>query len=58
MTRIRLLRDGWLDGIPVIKSPNFDARPVGVLPELIVIHAISLPEGKFGSNLVERQQLV
>ena len=54
MARLRLIRDGWLDGIPVIESPNFDDRPVGVLPELIVIHAISLPEGRFGTNLVER----
>ena len=54
MARLRLLRDGWLDGIPVIESPNFDARPVGVSPELIVIHAISLPQGIFGTNLVER----
>lgn len=53
MTTLRLPRDGWLDGIPRIKSPNFDARPVGALPELIVIHAISLPQGKFGTNLVE-----
>ena len=54
MTRFRLRLDGWLDGVPVIESPNFDARPVGVSPELIVIHAISLPPGKFGTNLVER----
>ena len=53
MARLRLLLDGWLDGVPVIKSPNFDARPLGVFPELIVIHAISLPPGKFGTNLVE-----
>ena len=53
MTTLRLPRDGWLDGIPRIKSPNFDARPVGAFPELIVIHAISLPQGKFGTNLVE-----
>ena len=53
MTRLRLLRDGWFDEISVIESPNFDARPVGVLPELIVIHAISLPQGKFGTNLEE-----
>ncbi len=54
MTRLRLLLDGWLDGVPVIESPNFDARPLGICPELIVIHAISLPPGKFGTNLVER----
>ncbi len=29
-------------------SPNQDERPPGVLPELIVLHGISLPPGEFG----------
>lgn len=31
-------------------SPNFDARPEGEFPSLVVVHAISLPPGKFGSD--------
>lgn len=33
-------------------SPNHDARPFGVEPELIVIHAISLPPGQFGGPFI------
>jgi AmpD protein len=31
-----------------IASPNCDERPVGVTIELLVIHGISLPPGRFG----------
>jgi N-acetyl-anhydromuramoyl-L-alanine amidase len=34
-------------------SPHCDARPLGVAIDLIVIHGISLPPGKFGQNMVE-----
>ncbi len=37
-----------------LESPNCDARPDGVLPELIVIHAISLPPDRFGGPGVEQ----
>ena len=39
---------GWLDGVRRVESPNCDARPRGCVPELIVIHGISLPPGEFG----------
>ena len=35
-------------------SPNQDARPAGVEPELIVVHGISLPPGEFGGDEIER----
>ncbi len=35
-----------------IPSPNFDSRPPGVTIDLVVIHAISLPPGKFGTGRV------
>ncbi len=35
-----------------IPSPNYDDRPSGVEIDLVVIHAISLPPGKFGSGRV------
>jgi len=44
------LIDGWLVPGQRIESPNFDARPTPDLPSLIVIHAISLPPGCFGSG--------
>ena len=36
----------------ILRSPNFDARPTGVTPDLIVIHNISLPPGQFGGGAV------
>lgn len=39
---------GWLPGAVHVPSPNFDARPEGVAPTLLVVHAISLPPGEFG----------
>lgn len=35
-------------------SPNQDDRPGIVEPELIVIHAISLPPGEFGGDYIEQ----
>ncbi len=34
-------------------SPNQDDRPDGVSPELIIVHGISLPPGKFGGPHIE-----
>lgn len=34
-------------------SPNQDERPPGAEPELIVIHGISLPPGRFGGRYVD-----
>ena len=45
---------GLLDGVSYLSSPNRGARPTGVLPELIVIHGISLPAGEFGGGYVSR----
>ena len=32
------------------RSPNQDARPPGMQPELLVLHGISLPPGEFGGD--------
>jgi len=45
---------GMLSGARQVASPNFDARPEGVLPDLIVVHGISLPPGEFGGPWIER----
>ena len=34
-------------------SPNQDDRPPGVVPDLIVVHSISLPPGEFGGPHIE-----
>lgn len=43
----------WLCGARQLESPNQDARPAGVLPELIVLHGISLPPGEFGTGCID-----
>lgn len=43
---------GWLRGVPRQPSPNFNARPPGVCPELLIVHNISLPPGEFGTGQV------
>ena len=47
-------RDGWLSAARRIASPNFDERPEGVAISLLVVHAISLPPGDFGSDDIVR----
>lgn len=46
--------DHWLDEACRSPSPNYNARPVGAVPELIVIHNISLPPDQFGGGYIER----
>lgn len=40
--------DGWYGQATRYDSPNFDARPAGAQVELLVVHNISLPAGRFG----------
>jgi AmpD protein len=39
---------GWVPGARHLPSPNFEARPQGAVPTLIVVHNISLPPNVFG----------
>jgi len=48
------VEDGWLSGARRVPSSNFDTRPPGVEPQLLVIHNISLPPGQFGGDSIER----
>ena len=48
------LATGLLIGVRQVLSPFYDARPAGVLPELIVVHGISLPPGEFGGPWIDR----
>ena len=45
--------DGWLDAALHRPSPNADERPEADVPELIVVHNISLPPGKFGGPWID-----
>jgi AmpD protein len=45
---------GLLAGVRQVLSPHFDARPTGVLPELLVVHGISLPPAEFGGPWIDR----
>jgi AmpD protein len=41
-----------LRGVRQLDSPNCDERPAGCVPELIVIHGISLPPGCYGGAAI------
>lgn len=45
---------GWFDGARHCASPNFGARPTGLLPDLALLHSISLPPGVYGGDAVQR----
>lgn len=45
---------GLLAGARNVSSPNCDERPGGMRPELVVIHGISLPPGRFGGPWIDR----
>ncbi len=45
---------GLLVGVRQVLSPHFDSRPGGVVPELIVVHGVSLPPGEFGGPWIDR----
>ncbi len=50
---MRIDRDGWLSKAKRCESPNQDQRPPGIVPELLVVHNISLPPGQFGGPWIE-----
>lgn len=45
---------GWLSGARRVPSANFEPRPPGAEPELLVIHNISLPPGQFDGDCIEQ----
>ena len=44
--------DGWVCAARALPSPNFESRPPGAVPTLVVIHNISLPPGQFGGAAI------
>lgn len=49
----RIDADGWLRPATLCPSPNCNERPAGCAIELLVIHNISLPAGRFGGGYIE-----
>jgi N-acetyl-anhydromuramoyl-L-alanine amidase len=45
---------GLLHPARQVVSPNRDERPPGTLPELIVVHSISLPPDEYGGPWIDR----
>jgi AmpD protein len=45
---------GLLVNVRQVLSAHFDARPAGAVPELIIVHGISLPPGEFGGPWIDR----
>lgn len=49
-----LWHQGWHPQALRLPSPNFGPRPAAFCIDLIVVHAISLPPGQYGSDAVQR----
>ena len=47
-------RGGWWRGAQRIDSPFHGARPAQTRTDLIVLHSISLPPGRYGGDEIER----
>lgn len=45
---------GWLGTARQVESPNANERPEGAVIDLIVLHSISLPPGRYGGPEVEQ----
>ena len=48
------LPGAWYRAARRVPSPNFAPRPEGSNVELVVIHSISLPPGRYGGDAIER----
>ena len=49
-----LWQDGWYRFARPLPSPNFGPRPAGAQIDLIVLHSISLPPGRYGGDEVQQ----
>lgn len=45
---------GWWHGAKHANSPNFGPRPERAIIDLVVLHSISLPPGRYGGGEVQR----
>lgn len=53
MTTRLVIRNGWVQDVRRVPSPNFDMRPVGTAIDTLVVHGISLPPGRFGHGFID-----
>ena len=49
-----LWQHGWYRHARALPSPNFGPRPANTAIDLIVVHSISLPPGRYGGDEVQR----
>lgn len=54
MAQTGLWQAGWYRFAHRLASPNFGPRPDAALIDLIVLHSISLPPGRYGGDEVQR----
>lgn len=47
-------RSGLLEQARYVASPNYDQRPPDAVPELIIVHGISLPPDEYGGPWIDR----
>ncbi len=52
--RICIQEEGWAQGVLLSPSNHFNERPEGVIPNLVILHNITLPPGEFGTGDVRR----
>jgi AmpD protein len=48
------IENNLLSGARLLDSPNQDERPVGVKPDLLIIHNISLPPGEYNTGCIDQ----
>ena len=48
------IEDGWLVDARHVPSPNCDERPADGIIDLIVVHGISLPPGRYGGPYIDQ----
>lgn len=46
--------EGWIVQANRVPSPNCGPRPADTVPDLLVVHNISLPPGNYGGDAIER----
>ena len=47
-------RGGLLEAARQVESPNRDERPPGAVPDLVIVHGISLPPGEYGGPWIDQ----
>lgn len=51
---VEIWQKGYLSGVDLCPSPNWDERPADTKVCLLVLHSISLPSGEYGGGNIER----